>query len=250
MLHRAEAEWPANHAHHRNEGFRFLGHTFWSEPLPGREQECVGGRCSACGRVSATWREAVRAPGDGSEGDGSAEGPAAPLPGTPARPSVSRRSGCLCTTSPSDRRPQGCRDALPGGSSPWECVGGTPPGKMHDPCRAAAGDLCPGSQTHGASQVMSASRVLVTSKTETGAERADTCFRLGRGEAGRCVPSPMAGDLINCVYVMAPHIKPLRELLGWSHEEVLGAWCVQGGGWRPLPAPHPALHHLRPPCRS
>lgn len=97
---------------------------------------------------------------------------------------------------------------------------------------------------------MSASRVLVTSKTETGAERADTCFRLGRGEAGGCVPSPMAGDLINCVYVMAPHIKPLRELLSWSHEEVLGAWCVQGGGWRPLPAPHLALHHLRPPCRS
>lgn len=62
--------------------------------------------------------------------------------------------------------------------------------------------------------MMSASRVLVTSKTETGAERVDTCFRLGRGEAGGCVPSPMAGDLINCVYVMAPPIKPLRELLG------------------------------------
>lgn len=248
MLHRAEAEWPANHAHHRNEGFRFLGHTFWSEPLPGREQECVGGRCSACGRVSATWREAVRAPGEGSGGDGSAEGPAVPLPRTPARPSVSRQSGCLCTTSPGDRRPQGCRDALPGGSSPWECGGGTPPGKMHDPCRAAAGHLCPGSPNPWS---LPSDECVPCAGHQQDRDRSGEgghLLRLGRGEAGGCVPSPMAGDLINCVYVMAPHIKPLRELR--SHEEVLGAWCVQGGGWRPLPAPHPALHHLRPPCRS
>lgn len=54
--------------------------------------------------------------------------------------------------------------------------GGRPRGKCTTPAGLLLAISVPAPQTHGASQVMSASRVLVTSKTETGAERADTCF--------------------------------------------------------------------------